>query len=105
MRSSMTRGRRGRWRSLWKGRFDNGGRSMTVRRMLLLDHLVKKFPASTRTTLKRMVEGRRVRVNGRVATKLKEEVGEDAKVELLDRPAKNKGSSVTVGGVKREVRG
>jgi 23S rRNA pseudouridine1911/1915/1917 synthase len=85
--------------------FDISAHRLTLTRMLLLDHLVKKFPASTRTTLKRMVEGRRVRVNGRVATKLKEEVAEDAKVELLDKPSKTKGSSVTVGGVKRAARG
>src|SRR4051794_15289185 len=80
------------------------GHALTLPPMLLLDHLVKKFPASTRTTLKRMVEGRRVRVNGRVATKLKEEVAADARVELLDKPSKNKGSSVTVAGVKRGAR-
>jgi 23S rRNA pseudouridine1911/1915/1917 synthase len=54
--------------------------------MLLLDYLLQKFPASKRTTLKRMVEARRVTVNGRPAKRLKQAVGPDDKIELLDRP-------------------
>jgi 23S rRNA pseudouridine1911/1915/1917 synthase len=54
--------------------------------MLLLDYLVQKFPASTRTTLKKMVEARRVTVNGRAAYKLKQEVGPADRIEIRDKP-------------------
>src|SRR5258706_2358181 len=60
--------------------------------MLLLEYLEKKFPASTRTTLKRMVEARRVTINGRPASRLKQAVGAGDKVEVRDRP-KAKGTS------------
>ncbi len=60
--------------------------------MLLLEYLEKKFPASTRTTLKRMVESRRVTINGRPASRLKQAVGAGDKVEVRDRP-KAKGTS------------
>jgi 23S rRNA pseudouridine1911/1915/1917 synthase len=54
--------------------------------MLLLDYLVQKFPDSTRTTLKKMVEARRVTVNGRPAYKLKQEVTPADKIEIRDKP-------------------
>jgi|GEM_PF-212426 len=53
---------------------------------LLLDYLVQKFPNSTRTTLKKMVESRRVVVNGRPARRLKQEVGEKDRIEIRDKP-------------------
>lgn len=56
--------------------------------MFLLDYLVQKFPASKRTTLKKMVESKRVTINGRLASKLKETVEAEDKIELLDRPIK-----------------
>jgi 23S rRNA pseudouridine1911/1915/1917 synthase len=54
--------------------------------MFLLDYLVEKFPASKRTTLKRMVEARRVIINGRIASRLKEPVTPQDTIELLDKP-------------------
>jgi 23S rRNA pseudouridine1911/1915/1917 synthase len=57
--------------------------------MFLLDYLVQKFPASKRTTLKKMVEAKRVTINGRVASKLKEPVKADDQIELLERPKKS----------------
>src|SRR5215217_2822780 len=54
--------------------------------MLLLDYLVQKFPQSTRTTLKKMVDARRVTVNGKPAYRLKQEVSPEDKIELRDRP-------------------
>jgi len=54
--------------------------------MFLLDYLVEKFPASKRTTLKKMVEAKRVTINGKLAHKLKEPVTAEDKIELLDRP-------------------
>ena len=57
---------------------------------VLLDYLVQKFPASTRTTLKKMVEARRVTINGRPASRLKQEIRPSDKIEIRDRPkAKN----------------
>jgi 23S rRNA pseudouridine1911/1915/1917 synthase len=53
---------------------------------VLLDYLTEKFPASTRTTLKKMVEARRVMVNGRPASRLKQEVGPGDRIEIRDRP-------------------
>ena len=53
--------------------------------MLLLDYLAQKFPDSTRTTLKKMVEARRVTINGRPAYKLKQEVTEADRIEIGER--------------------
>lgn len=50
--------------------------------MLLLDSLVKRYPTAKRQTLKRMVEEGRVRVNGRVAQRLKQELSEGDKVQV-----------------------
>ena len=52
--------------------------------MMLVDWLVKHFPTAKRQTLKRMVEDKRVRVNGVVARKLKEEILETDKVTVSD---------------------
>ena len=51
----------------------------------LLDWLVQKYPASKRQTLKRMVEGGRVRINGQRAARLKQEVKTRDKVDVLER--------------------
>ncbi len=48
----------------------------------VLDWLVRKFPLAKRQTLKRMVEGRRVRVNGRAVKKLSEPLGTEDSVEV-----------------------
>src|SRR5690349_18957348 len=56
--------------------------------MLLLEYLNQKFPDSTRTTLKRMVESRRVTINGRPARRLKDPIAPDDRIEILDRPKK-----------------
>ncbi len=50
--------------------------------MLLLDSLVKRYPTAKRQTLKRMVEEGRVRVNGRIAQKLKQELADSDKVQV-----------------------
>src|SRR5258706_2832314 len=54
--------------------------------MLLLDYLVEKFPPSTRTTLKKMVEARRVTVNGRPAYNPKQEVTPVDNIGVRDKP-------------------
>ena len=56
--------------------------------MLLLEYLNQRFPDSTRTTLKRMVESRRVTINGRPARRLKDPIAPDDRIEILDRPKK-----------------
>ncbi len=56
--------------------------------MLLLDYLVNQFPEAKKQTLKQMVEAGRVRVNGRPARKLKQEVGEADRIEIADKPRK-----------------
>ena len=43
--------------------------------MTLLDLLLRKFPAAKRQTLKRMVQDRRVTINGTPAASLKQPVG------------------------------
>jgi 23S rRNA pseudouridine1911/1915/1917 synthase len=53
--------------------------------MLLIDLLQKKFPQAKRTTLRRMLEEGRVRVNGGVVRIAKTEVGEGVKVDVDDR--------------------
>lgn len=51
----------------------------------LFDWLLKEFPAAKRTTLRRMVESRRVRVNGSLARSMKQTVAEGDSVEVVDR--------------------
>jgi len=50
----------------------------------LLDWLVKKYPLAKRQTFKRMIEARRVRINGRAAAKLSVALAPQDKVEVLD---------------------
>jgi 23S rRNA pseudouridine1911/1915/1917 synthase len=55
--------------------------------MLLLDYLTQNHPTIKRTTFKRMLEDRRITVNGKVATRLKQELDPaQDKVELFDQP-------------------
>src|SRR2546423_1970719 len=72
--------------------------------MLLLDWLVQKYPTAKRTTLKRLAESGRVRVNGRVAKKLKQELVETDKVEVDDR-ADEKRSAVRLRSPQAPRRG
>lgn len=51
----------------------------------LLDWLSAKYPSAKRQTLKRMVEARRVRINGKPAMRLKEPLTADDQVEVADR--------------------
>lgn len=53
--------------------------------LTLLDRLVQAYPAAKRQTLKRMVEAGRVRVNGKLAGKLKQAVSASDRVEVADR--------------------
>src|SRR5215831_8124855 len=53
----------------------------------LLDWLVARYPQAKRQTLKRMIESRRVIVNGSPARTLKLELPADANVIVRDRDA------------------
>ena len=55
--------------------------------MLLLDWLIKKYPTAKRTTLRRMVDGRRVLINGKAARRIKDPVSTDDEIQVVDRPA------------------
>lgn len=54
--------------------------------MQLIEHLTQTHPAIKRTTFKRMLEERRITVNGKVATRLKQELEPTDKVDLFDQP-------------------
>lgn len=58
---------------------------MDLMPILLLDLLAKRFPESTRTTLRSMIADKRVLVNGTPARTLKQEVAEDVSIEILPR--------------------
>jgi RluA family pseudouridine synthase len=53
--------------------------------MLLLDKLAHLFPASSRTTLRQMLQHGRVRVNGEVEKDAKRKVGADDVVDVSDK--------------------
>ncbi|MGD1275632.1 MAG: RluA family pseudouridine synthase [Tepidisphaeraceae bacterium] len=53
--------------------------------MILLDRLIRQFPGAKRQTLKRMVQDRRVSVNGIVAAALKQPLAEGDVVRILPR--------------------
>jgi 23S rRNA pseudouridine1911/1915/1917 synthase len=55
--------------------------------MLLLDWLIEKYPTAKRTTLRRMVDGGRVLINGKPARRVKDPVAADDKVQVIDRPS------------------
>lgn len=55
----------------------------------LLDQLLIQFPTAKRTTLRRMLQSRRIRVNGVVARSLKQPIGPNDTVDVADQaPAK-----------------
>jgi len=56
----------------------------------VLDWLARKYPLAKRQTLKRMVEGRRVRVNGRTVKKLSEALRSEDTVEVDESRAVRK---------------
>jgi 23S rRNA pseudouridine1911/1915/1917 synthase len=58
--------------------------------MLLLDYLQKKYPTAKKMTLKRMLDEGRVRVNGKPADRLKLEVGAQDRIEINERPARQR---------------
>lgn len=51
----------------------------------LLDLLEKRYPESTRTTLREMIAAKRVRIDGELARTLKQPVSPDANIEVTDR--------------------
>jgi 23S rRNA pseudouridine1911/1915/1917 synthase len=52
----------------------------------LLEWLTQKYPLAKRQTFKRMLEARRVRINGQPARKLAQPIQPDDRVKVLDRP-------------------
>jgi 23S rRNA pseudouridine1911/1915/1917 synthase len=52
----------------------------------LLEWLTQKYPLAKRQTFKRMLEARRVRINGQPVRKLTQPILSDDKVDVLDRP-------------------
>jgi len=68
----------------------------------LLDWLARKYPLAKRQTLKRMVEARRVRINGRPALTLKQSLGPKDQIEVSDlksdalSSAKDRGPTIRV---------
>jgi 23S rRNA pseudouridine1911/1915/1917 synthase len=52
--------------------------------MLLLDWLIQKYPTAKRTTLRQMVEARRVLINGRPATRIKDSIQATDAVQVLN---------------------
>jgi 23S rRNA pseudouridine1911/1915/1917 synthase len=55
----------------------------------LLDILVQRYPLAKRTTLRRMLQERRIDVNGRLAKSMKQPIGESDKVVVRDaRPVR-----------------
>lgn len=56
----------------------------------LLDWMLREFPAAKRQTLKRMVEAGRVRINGKPAVRLKQPLAPTDKIEVIDRPSKQR---------------
>jgi 23S rRNA pseudouridine1911/1915/1917 synthase len=53
--------------------------------MTLLDHLRKQFPSAKMVTLRRMIQSKRVLVNGVPARTLKQTIEETDKIEVADR--------------------
>src|SRR5256885_333516 len=53
----------------------------------LLDRLVQIFPDSSRTTLRQMLQGGRVRVNGEVEKDARREVADDDAVDVVSKAA------------------
>lgn len=51
----------------------------------LLDLLLERFPTAKRTTLRRMIQARRIRINGRLAQSLKQPIADSDRVEVQDQ--------------------
>lgn len=80
-----------------RGRARNGGRSQLIQTILshvrltidapssLLDALGQIFPDSSRTTLRQMLEGRRVKVNGAVEKEAKRKLSTGDEVAVMSR--------------------
>src|SRR4029078_8920374 len=62
-----------------------------------LEHLVKRYPQAKKTTLRGMVEHKRVVINGAVVRSVKQAVGEGDRVEILDVPAVADGTALAQG--------
>ncbi len=58
---------------------------MTESATTLLDALQKKFPDSSKTTLRKMLQNDRIRVNGTPERDAKRELGPDDRIDVLDR--------------------
>ena len=58
---------------------------MTESATTLLDALQKKFPDSSKTTLRKMLQNDRIRVNGTPERDAKREFGPDDRIDVLDR--------------------
>jgi 23S rRNA pseudouridine1911/1915/1917 synthase len=52
----------------------------------LLDHLLNLYPHAKRTTFRRMLQSRRIFINGRRAAALKQELNDSDQVEIRDTP-------------------
>ena len=68
---------------------------LSVHDMLLVDWLVKKYPTAKRVNLKRMVEEGRVRINGRKAMKLKQELIDADQVSVDESKQPKKAAAVS----------
>src|SRR4051794_25208498 len=66
----------------------------------IFDWLVKSFPEAKKTTLREMIAGKRVRINGAVALSLKQAVTEKDKVEVTDMGAAPARSVILGEGLK-----
>src|SRR6185503_16891291 len=62
--------------------------------MLLLDWLIQKYPTAKRTTLRQMVESRRVLINGRPATRIKDSVEITDAVQVLNSNSQSQVSNL-----------
>lgn len=69
----------------------------------LLDWLSRKYPLAKRQTLKRMIEARRVRINGKPAARLKQPLGPEDKIDVIDRVPKERSAANASGPTLRIV--
>jgi 23S rRNA pseudouridine1911/1915/1917 synthase len=66
----------------------------------LLDWLTRQYPLAKRQTLKRMIEARRVRINGCPARRLKQSLAPEDKIEVSDRsPEAGKPAAESMPGI------
>ncbi len=61
---------------------------MTDASYLLLDVLQERFPESSKTTLRKMLQGDRVRVNGAPERDAKREIGPEDRIDVASKPAR-----------------